>query len=676
MPPLTSLPTTRASSTAAGSALEAPTVPTAKIRKPGGCASEGEGGPLPRADSPAERSSGSRVQPIPAVQSKGVLATETFRRAFGQLEALYDTPLAATRTGALYNAFSYPTKISPETIALFIATHTLPGDTVLDVFAGSGTTGLAAKLCAKPTERMLALSEEQGIQPVWGPRHAELYDIGVLPAFLSKTMSNPPDPERFRAAAEALLSNVEKAHGWLYETVDGDGEAAGIRHMIWTDFVVCPNCSAETSYWDAAVRRDPLRLSDAFVCAGCEKEVAVADCKRAVETIADPILGSEIVRRRREPVVAFGQTGKKKWQRPATAADAELAATARTIAVPESAPRAELAWGDLYRSGYHTGITHLHHFYTERNFLALSLLWDEIEKSDEDLRDALRLLVLSFNASHSTLMTRVVVKQNQKEFVLTGAQSGVLYVSGLPVEKNIFLGVRRKIVTIASAFELIYGSESTVNVVNGSSTALHLDDDSVDYVFTDPPFGDYIPYAEINQLNEVWLGELTDRDAEIIVSNAGGKDVSDYGELMSAVFSEVDRVLHDDGIATVVFHSAKAEVWRTLTDAFADSGLVVKTTSVLDKTQASFKQVVSPTSVKGDPLILLSKCAARERQLDTSEDIVESVLTAADTSAVEDERTRERLFSRFITRCLIEGVPVSIGAAEFYARVDAWKDSR
>jgi hypothetical protein len=39
-------------------------------------------------------------------------------------------PLAATRTGAVYTAFPYPTKISPEAIALFIAAHTQPGDTV------------------------------------------------------------------------------------------------------------------------------------------------------------------------------------------------------------------------------------------------------------------------------------------------------------------------------------------------------------------------------------------------------------------------------------------------------------------------------------------------------------------------------------------------------------------
>jgi hypothetical protein len=54
----------------------------------------------------------------------------------------------------------------------------------------------------------------------------------------------------------------------------------------------------------------------------------------------------------------------------------------------------------------------------------------------EDVRDALKLLILSYNATHSTLMTRIVVKRGQPDFVLTGAQSGVLYVSGLPVEKT------------------------------------------------------------------------------------------------------------------------------------------------------------------------------------------------------------------------------------------------
>ena len=97
--------------------------------------------------------------------------------------------------------------------------------------------------------------------------------------------------------------------------------------------------------------------------------------------------------------------------------------------------------GGSYRSGYHQGITHLHHFYTKRNYLAISYLWNECLRFPSPVRDALRLLILSYNETHSTLMTRVVAKHGSKDFVLTGAQSGVLYISKLPVEKNVFKGL-------------------------------------------------------------------------------------------------------------------------------------------------------------------------------------------------------------------------------------------
>src|SRR5262249_43945669 len=151
----------------------------------------------------------------------------------------------------------------------------------------------------------------------------------------------------------------------------------------------------------------------------------------------------------------------------------------------------------LYRSGYHKGITHLHHFYTPRNLLAMATIWDQIEKAPAKLRDALRLLALSYNATHATLMTRVVVKQGEKDLVLTGAQTGVLYISGLPVEKNLFAGLRRKAKTIAQAFSEVAGSSSTVRVVCGDSSKLDLADQSVSYIFSDPPFGDFIPYSEL-----------------------------------------------------------------------------------------------------------------------------------------------------------------------------------
>ena len=81
------------------------------------------------------------------------------------LKKLFKNPLPSARSGAFFNAFSYPTKISPESIAVYIASITKPGDTVLDAFGGSGSTGLAALLCEHPTDNMKAIAKKIGVNP-------------------------------------------------------------------------------------------------------------------------------------------------------------------------------------------------------------------------------------------------------------------------------------------------------------------------------------------------------------------------------------------------------------------------------------------------------------------------------------------------------------------------------
>lgn len=106
------------------------------------------------------------------------------------LEKLYAKPLPSSRSGAFYNAFPYPTKISPETIAVYIACATEPGDTVLDAFGGSGSTGIAALMCEHPTQRMEDIATSLGVVPKWGARNAVLYEVGTYASFVAKTIMN------------------------------------------------------------------------------------------------------------------------------------------------------------------------------------------------------------------------------------------------------------------------------------------------------------------------------------------------------------------------------------------------------------------------------------------------------------------------------------------------------
>jgi DNA modification methylase len=581
-----------------------------------------------------------------------------------QLQKLYKSPLPSTRTGALYNAFSYPTKISPEVIALFIATHTAPGETILDAFGGSGTAGLAALLCDKPTENMIEMATKLGISPVWGPRNAILFEIGVLGSFISKILCNPPDLKQFSVAVDSFVNMANEQLGKFYLAIDPSGNRGIFRHAIWSDILICPKCRKETSFWDAAVRRKPLSMASDFVCTGCNETIGIDKCDRAIEKVKDEFGGQEITRRKRVLAQVYGATGSKKWQRKPMASDLETISIVADSPLPASAPNKNLEWGDLHRAGYHAGITKLHHFYTRRNFFAISKLWELTENFPKDIRDALYLLILSYNSSHSTLMTRVVVKKGQNDFVLTGSQSGVLYISGLPVEKNIITGISRKAKSFIEAFRLVEGSKSSVMIKNESSEKISLPDGSIDYVFTDPPFGDYIPYAEINQLNELWLGETTNRSKEIIVSNSQKKNIDDYARMMATVFDEMARVLKPNGFATVVFHSAHSNIWRALTEAYSGAGFSVTTTSVLDKLQSSFKQVVAEVSVKGDPLILLSKEKKNLCSVDVDEIIAELVLNIPKIS-----NDPQRMWSMFIGKCLEQDIQVPISAREFYARV-------
>ena len=583
------------------------------------------------------------------------------------VEALYERAMPASRCGSLYGAFPYPTKISPEAIALFIAAHTKPGDTVFDGFAGSGTTGLAALLCENPPPKLRDEAKRIGLNVRWGARNAILYELGAMGAFIGQTLTNPPDPGVFRRAAEEILATVEKDEGWMYEACDPEGRPGTIRYVIWSDLLRCPECRTKVSFWDSCVSRAPAAIAPRFTCPSCVHEASLEEVQRLTETVEADVFSTRRKLRARRPIWLYGKTGKNGWSRPVREADLDLLERVDCTLVPDSVPRVEIPWGDLYRSGYHQGITHLHHFYTRRNLIMFARLWERTEAYRQDLRDALRFWLLSYNAAHATIMTRVVAKSGQKDLVLTSAQPGVLYVSGLPVEKNVIVGLRRKLTTITNAFDLIHGRKGCVEVRQQSSCRVDLPDRNIDYVFTDPPFGGNIPYAEINFLNEAWLGRYTDRADEAIVSGSQGKTLADYQNLLTTALSEAHRILKPSGKATLVFHSASAEVWHALQAAYTDAGFGVDCAGVLAKTQGSFKQVTTNGAVRGDPILLLGKRIMNTgQQITCAWTVAEQLRQDAALTFDPAEQTAQRLYSRLIAHYLKNHQQVPMDAESFF----------
>ena len=581
------------------------------------------------------------------------------------LEKLFSKPLPSTRGGSFYNTFPYPTKISPEAIAVYIASATNPDDTVLDAFAGSGSTGIAALLAEHPTEKMQETANALGVEPIWGKRNAILYEIGTYAAFATKTITNRLTAAEYARAVDDFIKKAEKLASGMYAAKSPDGRDGYIRYAIWTEVLICPECDAEIEYFKNGTSRNPATFYDKIECPHCHRTSLVEAMSFATEEHYDKLLKKTILRKKRRIAWVYGTSGKENWDRIATEDDIALVQKLEKEFSPSDDPR-KIEWGDLHRAGYHFGISHLHHFYTSRNYLVMSELWKLAECYPEREANALKLLLLSYNGAHCTLMTRIVAKHGSRDFVLTGAQSGVLYISKLPVEKNILLGLRRKAKPFQEAYKMLENCHGTVEVRNISSEFMSEPDKSIDFVFTDPPFGDFIPYAEVNQINELWLPAVTERSSEVIISAAQNKDVDTYGNMLARVFGEIRRVTKDDRPIAVVFHAAKAAVWGAFSEAIQISGLEIKQSSFLDKTQASFKQVVSKTSVQGDPLFLLKKAGLGKNGIMDEEQILQMIVKE---NPHETELECRHCYSLYIGKCMEYGSPVTLDASEFYAYI-------
>ena len=115
----------------------------------------------------------------------------------------------------------------------------------------------------------------------------------------------------------------------------------------------------------------------------------------------------------------------------------------------------------------------------------------------------------------------------------------------------------------------------------------------------DPPYYDNVNYAECSNYFYVWMkrtlgqifpqffaAELTNADDEAVMNVARFKDmgkkakslaISDYENKMAACFSEMYRILADDGILTVMFTHKQVEAWDTLGTSLIRSGFHIDT---------------------------------------------------------------------------------------------------
>ena len=137
-------------------------------------------------------------------------------------------------------------------------------------------------------------------------------------------------------------------------------------------------------------------------------------------------------------------------------------------------------------------------------------------------------------------------------------------------------------------------SSSAASVTQSSATSLPYQDNYFDAIFTDPPYYNVVPYADLSDFFYVWLKRaigdlypdlfatrLTPKSEEIAELSGwdsirySHKDKHFFESKLKKTFQEVFRVLKPNGIALVVYAHKSLEGWESLINSLLDSGLVV-----------------------------------------------------------------------------------------------------
>ncbi|RID89029.1 DNA methylase [Peribacillus asahii] len=602
----------------------------------------------------------------------------------------YTADISEGKRDPIYIAHSYHTKVPHKAIMRYILHYTKPGDVVLDGFAGTGMTAIAANLCGNQKEvnslgyqvnqDLQVIDEEGKVISKLGNRKAIINDLSPQASFISYNFNSPTDTHLFEQEALSIIKSVEERYKWAYQTYHIDSETNSkklckVNYYVWSDVFECPNCANEVVFWEAASDSETGKVKKAFSCPSCNVELTKNKMERIKETIYDQLLEKVVEQSKQVLVLVNYSFGKKKFFKKPDDYDIEVLQKITEMQFHNWVPTIGLPDGYNTKQPINShGFTNVHHFYSLRNLHILSELYNRFKKSS--LENPL-LLLFSSQLINISKLNRF---RPEVSFPYNPL-NGTLYIGSQVSESNVFDAYYNKLKRFVDAYKI--QSRSTV-ISCSSTTDLELEENSVDYIFTDPPFGANIMYSELSFIWESWLKVRTNNNTEAIINSTQRKGLPEYQDLVEKCFSNYYKALKPGRWITVEFSNSQASVWNAIQEAIQRAGFVIANVSVLDKQQGSFKAVTSTTAVKQD--LVISAYKPREENVQKMKHEANTEASAwtfvmqhleqlpvfigqKGEATIIAERTPRILFDRMVAYHVQNGLPVPISSPEFQVGV-------
>jgi len=448
---------------------------------------------------------------------------------------------------AIYDQHSYWSKKAYGGIETYIQGFTIKGDLILDPFCGSGATLVVASALG---------------------RNAIGIDLSPSATFISAGYLSRVEGSQLLSIGKKICESVRRECSDAYSIHNRE-----VKAFIVSDTLRCPRCLTEIAVY--YLKSD----DDGQYCPHCKQE-RISVSKRNVDWISEKIVD----------VVGLNDTGEFPSVIYRSAEAEKIRTSTLNVPIPESIQR----MGRLATLGISTA----GQLYSDRSVIVLNAIRQKILDTSGDIRLPL-LFVFSSILLNASKMYRVREGGG-------GGPAGNYFVPSVRRDNNPLILFMEKLREIACAKDSWSRFHDNGDVILSTQSAGDLSDipsNSIDYVFTDPPYSDKMPYGALNTVWEAWLGF----DRSWLMQEVIG-DRWETG--MYAAMKEVFRVLKPGCWISLCYHDTSEGTWGLVQDIFAEVGFLtdqVATSLHIDTSQRSMQQRKADKVIKRDLVINFRK---------------------------------------------------------------------
>lgn len=151
------------------------------------------------------------------------------------------------------------------------------------------------------------------------------------------------------------------------------------------------------------------------------------------------------------------------------------------------------------------------------------------------------------------------------------------------------------------------GESFNVHCDSAENLLKYVDKGTVDYIYTDPPYGAHIAYLDLGTMWHAWLGlRVNDemRAREAIEAGEQQFDEKHYLEVLQKSFDQMFYVLKDEAWLSLVFHHKKTNLWYQIRDMLRYIGFTYVNTVAQPLARPTFHKLKNPLRTLGESLIV------------------------------------------------------------------------